>query len=448
MKNKFYVIVSALIFVMVCGVVVACNGSDTTPPTNTNKLKLDTLNFYKENPSEADNFKVYIESSASMDGYVNGNTKFKTALHCIIGEVITDVLKDENNAKYYYIDSNPHLIKGSYREFVKNMSPASLYNEASKKDSCGRVCGDRSTSDIIDIMYKVIDSTGVNDVTMFVSDCVYSPESSADIEKALNKQKTDITNKLTNKTKNLKDFGVLVYRMVSDFDGIYYTKTDAPIPCKGKRPYFVWFFGKKSILANVYKSLSSVMADNKEEYEVDSYIQGVVPQYEYMPYVAPGTNGGYCSFKDKKTNNAGVYKFSFFADMSKLPFSEEFLLNSENYTCSKKCKIKKIEKIGKNSSSKSKYNKYNYEYTIVVEGSKNERVSPMCVNVSLKAPKSNVAEWVKKYNDPKGEDYDKGYDGTKIRTFGIESLIEGVDEFYQNSKVVTFKININNEKNK
>ena len=83
-----------------------------------------------------------------------------------------------------------------------------------------------------------------------------------------------------------------------------------------------------------------------------------------------------------------------------------------------------------------------------MEGSKNERVSPMCVNVSLKAPKSNVAEWVKKYNDPKGEDYDNGYDGTKIRTFGIESLIEGVDEFYQNSKVVTFKININNEKNK
>lgn len=436
MKKLFHVVVSTLIFVFVSTIVIGCGLVDDNSHSQKSNLKPDTT-FNEKNPSMADNFKIYVESSASMDGYVNGNTKFKTALHCIIGEVITDVLKDENNAKYYYIDSNPHLIKGSYREFVKNMSPASFDNEAKKKDSCGRVCGDRKTSDIIDIMYKVIDSTGVNDVTMFVSDCVYSPEPSADIEKALNKQKTDITNKLTNKTKNLKDFGVLVYRMVSDFDGIYYTKTDARIPCKGKRPYFVWFFGKKSILANVYKSLSSVMADNKEEYEVDSYIQGVVPQYEYMPYLAIGSEK-YCCYENRKTNNQGKFVFNFIADLSKLHFLEEYLADPANYSCSK-CTIKKIEQY-----YDPKKPKYNYKYTIVVKGKKTEYVTARCTKISLKAPKSNVLDWVDKYNDPKGEDYDKGYNDTIIRTFGIESLIEGVDEFYKNSEIVTFKININN----
>ena len=45
--------------------------------------------FNKENPDYATKFNVYVESSASMDGYVVGNTDFKTVLYRLIGQLIT-----------------------------------------------------------------------------------------------------------------------------------------------------------------------------------------------------------------------------------------------------------------------------------------------------------------------------------------------------------------------
>lgn len=385
--------------------------------------------FYVNNPSMAQKFRVFVESSASMDGYVMGNTEFKTTLHRLIGQVVADVLENDSNVSLNYINSKIFNRRETPKQFTQNLSASSFVSYSGFLEG-----GDRANSDIIDVISQVIKNTSSSEISMFISDCVYSPEASADIDKALQKQQTDMLNILKNKSKSQEgvNFGVLVYRLTSDFHGIYYTKTNGQITCNGDRPYFVWFFGKESILANVAESISKIMSDNKAEYIVG------IPQYQYLPYKTIKSDHAY-HYLSAKTKTDSLYTFSYIADMSMLPLTKEYLLDKDNYKLGKdKYFIKKIE-----TYSDPEKPIYNYKYTICVKGGKNSLVTPTLVEVSLKSMFDDMPNWITNYNDPLGNDYNNGYDSKKLRTFGLKSLVEGIADYYKNPCYVTFKIQIN-----
>lgn len=378
--------------------------------------------FEKNNPLTATRFNVFVESSMSMDGYVSGNTDFKTILHRLIGQVVADVLENDTSISLYYINSDTLRQKISHQQFTKTLSSGSF----------SMAGGDRSNSDIIEVISQVVKATPCGEVSMFVSDCVYSPESAADIDKALKKQQTDMLNILKNKAKSDSEFGVLLYRLTSDFRGIYYTKTNAHIECDGERPYFVWFFGNASILANVSESISKIMDATKAQSLIG------IPQYSYLPYKAVKSDHAY-HYLSRKTKSDSIYTFSFVADMSYLPLSKEYIMDVDNYRCAKdKYYIKKIEECADPHNFK-----YNYKYTVCVRGGKNSFVTPTLVEISLKSMLAELPQWVSLYDDPHGSDYDKGYDPSKLRTFGLSSLVEGIADFYKSPDYITFKILIN-----
>lgn len=429
------------IFAPICGVLITCMLGLTLAIISCTNTSCDGLKckqslglegktserdsiFRANNLSNANNFNVYVESSASMDGYVTGNTRFKTTLHRLIGQVIADVLVDDNHVNLNYItteitkkDSNPKV-------FTQSLSPSSFSGSN----------GDRANSDIIEIISSVVKSTSKGDVSMFVSDCVYSPEPSADIDKALKKQQTDMLNILKNKSKKDSSFGVLLYRMTSDFHGIYYTKTNSHINCNGQRPYFIWFFGDESILANVHESISKIMKEEKADYIVG------IPGYKYLPYKTIKSDHAY-HYLSAKSREDSIFTFSFYADMRPLPLTSDYIVNKANYGYGKnKYYIKKIETV---TQSDGKADGYNYRYTVAIRGGKNAMITPTIVDISLNSMLKEVPNWVLKYDDPIGEDYDRGYDPNKLRTFGLKSLVEGVVDFYKEPSYVSFKIQIN-----
>lgn len=427
MRNKSFFLTGA-VFVCALGLAMLLNSCDSQCDGKKCKEKLgfadktysirDSL-FRAKNPFHAKKFDVYVESSVSMDGYVIGHTTFKTTLHRLIGQVVADVLADDKSITLSYINSVVDTQSVKKEKFTDFLAPASF----------ARTAGDRANSNIIEAISNVVQRTQKGNVSMFVSDCVYSPESAIDIDKALKKQQTDMLNILKNKAKSDETFGVLLYRLVSDFHGIYYTKTNAHIDCDGPRPYFVWFFGDESILANVRKSISKIMTEEKADYIVG------IPGYEYVPYKAKKSDHGY-HYLNAKTNADSVFSFGFCADLSTLPLTEEYVKNKDNYTCAKsKYSIKKIDVC-------SDENSCDYEYHIAVRGRKNAPVTPVMVEISLNSMLKTLPKWVNDYDDPTGEDYDRGYDPKKLRTFGLKSLVEGVADYY-NKPYVTFRILIN-----
>lgn len=432
LNNMHTVFKTSLTFIIITLITVcnSCTGSycDGTQCKKKlglkNKPSVNDSIFYEKYPLKATRFNVFVESSASMDGYVKGNTNFKTTLHRLIGQVVADVLKDDRSISLNYINTQIKKQRVTPKQFTQDLSPTSFRNAG----------GSRANSDIIEIISNVVKSTKSGEFSMFVSDCVYSPESSNDIDKALKKQQTDMLNILKNKVKTDNDFGVVVYRLTSDFHGYYYNKTDAEIMVNGVRPYFVWFFGNKSILADVCESISEIMKEEKA-----NFVAGI-SGYNYMPYRTIASDHSYHYLSAKSKDNS-LFTFSFRADLSRLPFSKDYLLDKRNYVMGKdKYFIKKIEAI---DPSDLKNKGCNYKYTICIKGRKNSMITPTTVEISIKSMLSEVPQWVKLFDDPNGNDYNSGYDAKKIRTFGLRSLIEGIADFYKESYYATFRIQIN-----
>lgn len=440
-KNRIYsilvcVIILGFSFIVLdsCGGGYSCDGKNCKSElgfTDNKKPSERNAEFIQNNPIEAKQFNVYIECSASMDGYVTGNTQFKTDIHRIIGQITADVLSNDTCLSLNLINSVIINSKKNPKQFSQSLSPAFFKSENELAH------GDRANSDIIEIIENVIKQTPSKGLSMFVSDCVYSPEGADDIDKALKKQETDLLNALKRRTKNegYENFGVLLYRFESDFNGIYYTKTNSQININnGKRPYFVWFFGDESILASVYRSINSIREDRNADFIA------TIKGYKYLPYKTLGSDH-FCHFLNAKANTDGLYNFSFIADLSYLPLSKDYICNVDNYICAKdKYYIKSIEPY--DETSKDSIN-YNYRFRVAIKGGKNNFITPTVVEISMRSMSSSIPKWVKNNDDPKGNDYDNGYKATLQRTFGLESLVEGLNDFYNNKEYITFKIKIN-----
>ena len=435
--KRFFIQISALSVGILIGLITcmsslsscsraACDGKKCKVALGlqTKSSQRDSI-FYKENSTYASKFNVFIENSVSMNGYVSGHTEFKTTIHRMIGQVVADVLENDTNVSLNFINSEIEFQGKAYKRFSQKLD---LKNFAAGK-------GNRATTDLIEIIDKVVNNTPKGAVSMFVSDCVYSPESSADINKALKKQQTDMLNILKNKAKSDPTFGILIYRLMSDFSGIYYNKTDSNINCKGPRPYFIWFMGDQSILAGVQKSLTRIVSDQESNYIVG------IPGYGYMPYKTLRSDHPY-HYLSAKAGPDSIFRFSFYADHSRLPLPEEYIVDKNNYAYAndKRYFLKKID-FGNQKDSKG--NEYDCKYTVSVRGKKNSLVSPTMVEISIKSMLVELPEWVTKYDDPDGTDYDKGYNPGKQRTFGIKSLIEGIAEFYNEPYYATYKVQIN-----
>ena len=400
-----------------------CNGTDCRKAVGVmQKPSVCDSNFRKEHPKFAINFKVYVESSASMDGYVSGNTDFKTMLHRVIGQVTADVVEKSTDPSLFYINTEIIPRKSTPKQFTNALSPSSF----------AAAGGDRTNSDIMEIIENVIKSTPKGEVSMFVSDCVYSPEPAADIAKALAKQQTDMRNALQKKSKSDPEFGVVLYRLISDFHGIYYNKTNDHISCDGPRPYFIWFFGDASILATVADCLSGIMTEAKAQFLVG------IPGYGYLPYRTLGSAHPY-HYIPIKANDRGFTTIRFIADLSAIPCSEAYITDKANYICAgKNYSIDKVTPY-----NDKKYPSFNYQFTLRMNGRENSHIASTVVEISLKSMLHPLPKWVTEYDDPAGADYDKGYRKELQRTFGLKSLAEGIAEFYKEKTYCTFKIKVN-----
>lgn len=428
MNNKTIIAVVSAVLIITFGILfvrcdTTCDGTDCRKATGITKKPsvCDSL-FRKDHPKFATKLNVYMESSASMDGYVTGNTDFKTMIHRVIGQVTADVVEKSTDPSLFYINTDTIRRKETPKQFTNMLSPTAF----------AAAGGDRTNSDIMEIIDNVIKLTRKGEAAMFVSDCVFSPEPAADIAKALAKQQTDMRNALQKKSKYDPEFGVLLYRLTSDFHGIYYNKTNEKIPCDGPRPYFIWFFGDASILATVSDCLSGMMTEAKALSLVG------IPAYSYIPYRTLGSAHPY-HYIPIKANDRGFETIRFVADLSAIPCGEAYLTDKDNYTCDgKNYSVHKIT-----TYSNAKYPGFNYQFTIRINGRENSHIASTVAGISLKSMLHPLPKWVSDYDDPQGDDYDKGYRKGLQRTFGLKSLVEGIAEFYKDKTYCTFKMKVN-----
>ena len=363
------------------------------------------------------NVNVYLENSASMDGYVKGKTDFETSIYSMLGDIKTNGFC--NNLNLNYINKTIHPVGPDIEDFIDKLEPNSFKIKG----------GDRSTSDLSDVLKTVIKNVDSSNLSVLISDFVFSPgkKINLDARDYLNNQMLGI--RLTfSEVLQRQNLSVVILQMTSKFAGDYYDLTDKPHYYSGNRPYYIWLIGtdnqirtilQTKILSNIKGgSLNSLVLSKISKTNPISY--KINKSHKIGNFELPnGAQGPIESAQYDEENQKGVFGFSFYANFSNEINNSSFYSDTSNYKVNKNYDIE-ISPIDPATAG--------FTHLIKVE-TKDLKSEIFKLKVNGKLP-----NWVvlsSSENDlniqPSNEQASK--------TFGLQYLLGGVVEaFYPNNK--------------
>jgi hypothetical protein len=374
---------------------------------------------------ETFNINVYLENSASMDGYVKGVTEFETAIYNLLGDFKISGLCDSLNLNYInktipYQKQN--ALPADIQDFIEKLEPSVFKLRG----------GDRSVSDLKNILSTVLKTVNNKNAAVLISDFVFSPGKNANAQDYLNNQGVGIKIDFAEKLEEF-DLSAVIIQLQSNFDGLYYDKTDKPLSFKGKRPYYVWIFGSTQQISTILnkKVLDNIKGGYSNRLVLQS-IKGISePNYKilYSPKIgsfsAKQLNAKIIS--DASTSKAnqtkGLFGFNVAVDLSNSLQDANYFLDTSNYILSNTKYQLKVETItDKNDASLS-----GFTHLLKLQtGELREEV--LKIEIVGKTP-----SWV--FNSTSIDDSKILNDkNEQQKTFGLQYLIEGIsDAFYPKS---------------
>ncbi len=417
-------------------VCVGCGGGPQPP-----KKVADSIS--QSEGMSAPTVKVYVENSGSMNGYVKGATDFENAVYSYLSDLqLADlgVREDslfKNVMELNYINSVISQQTSDIKEFIDKLEP-STFKQVSLNSG-----GNLGTSDISDIIGKILENLNNNEIAVLVSDCIFSPgkryKAKDNADDYLVAQQIGIKNHIAKKMLENPNISFVVMRLLSQFDGKYYNKFDDNEYIKDTRPFYIWLIGDSKYLKKVMSTVDyhKIKGSGVQNiYAVSSSVGNV--NYSILPQPRIGKfsldkKSPKTSIIKAKTENKGgsnMFQLSIGVNYSRLLLEDEYLLDYSNYDISNKSYSVEIAKNSNLSSQYSHIIKLTLNQPIISKGT---------VKISLL---SKLPQWIDDCNDADGLNIHAA--GAMEKTYGLKYLVEGVFDAYASSdKYATITININ-----
>lgn len=349
--------------------------------------------------------KVFIENSGSMDGYMCDGSQLKDAVY----DYVSDINRVSTKTELYYINSKLIPYNRNLTNYIKALNPAAFKNAG----------GNRSNTDLGDLIANVLNEVNDTTVCIFVSDCILDLPAK-DAQKFLINCEIRIKDEVINTQKRVPDLGVEILKLSSDFNGKYfYPNGTVEILKDVKRPYYIWIFGNKNYLS---KLNAAVPFSQLTKYD----FKGIVA-------FASQSNVPFEIFNNALTSKIvvpahGDYHITIQADFRATLQPDGVVQDKGNYTFNNSTIV--VDGIYPISDPKSKYSHF-IKFTIP----KGTNVAQDCL--SFNTPK--MPSWVSESNDDTGTNI---HDNLS-KTIGIKYLIQGVADAYKNETVcTTFNFNV------
>lgn len=156
-----------------------------------------------------------------MFGYVNGLTEFEESIYSYLSDIC---LSGIDSLNLYYI--NNQIIpqqsnlghSARIKDFIEKLSPNHFVSAG----------GSLGVTDIAEMMTSILDKTDDETVSIFISDCIFSPGSGVNASEYLVNQQIGIKVAFADKLKDYNDFCVKAYRLNGKFKGRYYNRLNQP----------------------------------------------------------------------------------------------------------------------------------------------------------------------------------------------------------------------------
>jgi hypothetical protein len=382
------------------------------------------------------NVNVFVENSASMDGYVKGVTDFETAMYNLMADIKLAKFCDSLNLNYInseVVNNAVNALPPDIEDFIRKLEPTDFRRRG----------GNRGSTDIKEILRDVLGRVDGRNVAILISDFVFSPGKGMDATEYLEQQQVGIRIDIAQK-KDSFDLAIAVIQLESGFNGVYYDRNNSSNAMNGNRPYYVWVIGSEEQLREV---LSSVLVDRlkgKTGYKnmviFKSSRESMVPTHGVQHAMwKEGTfnrdvsNGITGAEWDKDTRHFG---FSMAVDLSDTWQEESYMADTENYRVrNPRYGVRGVSAI---SNDDPLYGKYTH--VLELRTVETEPLRPdEAVRIELMA---SMPKWVRDHTS---------LDDSKIaddplemgKTFGLWYLMEGVyGAFYPDTNRPLTSINI------
>lgn len=369
------------------------------------KIEVSSTLVESAMPSKNPCLKVFIENSGSMDGYMCDGSQLKDVVY----DYISDLNRVSSKTELYYINSMLIPYNGNLTNYIKALNPAAFKNAG----------GNRSNTDLGDLIANVLKEVNDTTVCLFVSDCILDLPAK-DAQKFLINCEIRIKDEVINAQKRVPDLGVEILKLSSDFNGKYfYPNGTVEILKDVKRPYYIWIFGNKNYLS---KLNAAVPFSQLAKYD----LKGIVA-------FASQSNVPFEIFNNALTSKIvvparGDYHITIQADFRTTLQPDGVVQDKGNYTFNNSTIV--VDGIYPISDTKSKYSHF-IKFTIP----KGTNIAQDCL--SFNTPK--MPSWVSESNDDTGTNIQDNL----IKTTGIKYLIQGVADAYKNETVcTTFNFNV------
>jgi len=389
---------------------------------------------------------VYIENSGSMNGYINGNTEFKSAIQDML--VLLKYQYDEESINLFFINSqiHPTNIDTDLAGF------ASALNTKSFK------VGATASSNLNSVFKQILARTSKDTISILISDCIYSIKGNK-TEDLLSDQKSLTKDAFLTKSKEKLQLTTTVVKLNSKFNGNYWDKNEKATFLNNEiRPYYISIIGSESGM-NYFNS--KIVFSEKEVAGYENKLVLSSKNYSKNIYYSVINSkddvGKFKPAKDFSDKNSirGIedlssdsrkgdkFIFSVAVDLSKLPLENDYIKNPTNYSVDEgDFKILKISDFDKDNVQKNALAKIqksgNNPTHYITFTSTSKKYSDLRFSLKRQMPK-----WVEETSTE---------DDTNIRaigskTFGFKYLMEGISEAYQTAspskKYFELKITIN-----
>lgn len=360
------------------------------------------------------NVNVYLENSASMDGYVNGKTEFETAIYSLLGDIKINNFCDSLNLNY--INKSVHKFEPDIEDFIDKLEPSTFRIRG----------GDRSTSDLSDVLKSVLSKVDEKNVSILISDFVFSPGKIKGLSASdyLNNQMLGIKLNFaqTLKTQNIS---VVVLQLYSNFNGIYYDLLDNQHKFNGRRPYYIWLIGQDNqvktiletkILDNIKGGVDNKLVLSQQDSPTKIKFR-IARNHKKGDFdLEDGGSGSITSAKYGNSKNEGLFGFTFYADFSNEIQSSKFYLDKRNYQYKDNYSIEISTMADSNEPAKDGYTHQFYVET------KDLKTEVFKLEVIGRTP-----DWVSESSSDNDRSIMPGNEESK-KTFGLKYLIDGVVE--------------------
>lgn len=397
----------------------------------TNPVVVPTQEKREENAVKTANLKLYVENTASMNGYIEGFTGFKEVLAQLMNEV--EVIDLPQFSTHVYLINN---------KITELNIPSRITTDLNKDVAFGK--GDRGNSDFEKVISKILSKHQKDDISVLAADFIYSPKD------GYTQQRLEEFQEFTKKAfldADIKqnNIEVLFLRFNSDFNAEYYDLNNNDLIGINNRPYYLMVLANQELMKVFTKKVSPSLLARKD-YENQVYFDNksteAYPLDDYSILTSTLNSGPLKANKieDRKIKSIsasrdGKLQLAIALDLSNIPVSEEYKMDHsnyqlENYTITKIGEIDDNQVIFPTEQSPTaimgadKEKLQNLTHVFVINSTEED-----IKNLELKI-KKQIPSWIDKFSNT--DDRDIAENPIKqSQTFGLKFFIQGVDDAYK-----------------